>query len=54
LGGLGYDIRVGRNISIAPSANYYWGKPGDLETLGEFLPEFKFDVFDVGVAITFH
>jgi hypothetical protein len=55
LGGLGYDIRVGRNISITPCANYYYGKPGDVTVLGEpVLPGFNYNVFDFGIGITFH
>ena len=55
LGGLGYDIRVGRNISITPCANYYYGKPGNVTALGEeVFTNFRYNVFDFGIGITFH
>ena len=44
LGGLGYDIRVGRNLSLTPVANWYSGSfsPGSL------------NVLDIGLGITSH
>ncbi|HET6797986.1 MAG TPA: hypothetical protein VFH40_12570 [Gemmatimonadales bacterium] len=44
LGGLGYDIRVGRNVSVTPVANWYRGSfnPGGL------------NVLDIGLGITSH
>jgi hypothetical protein len=44
LGGLGYDIRVGRNLSVTPVANWYRGSfsPGAL------------NVVDIGLGITSH
>jgi opacity protein-like surface antigen len=55
LAGVGYDLRVGRNVSITPSVNYYYGKPGDIEFQGETaLPNFRYNVFDFGVGVTFH
>jgi opacity protein-like surface antigen len=54
--GAGYDIRVSRNISITPVANFLWGsigdvKSGDLSTQGLGL---KQTVFDFQLGITFH
>ena len=43
-GGLGYDIRVGRNVSLTPSAGVFWGE----FALGNA------NVLHVGVAITGH
>jgi hypothetical protein len=44
MGGLGYDIRLGRNLSITPVANWYRGSfsPGSL------------NVLDIGVGVTSH
>ena len=56
LTGLGYDLRVGRNISITPSINYYFGQPGDF-AFEDGLPglgSFKHDVIDFGIGVTFH
>ncbi len=52
--GIGYDVRVGRNISITPSANFYYGQPGDLSFEGETLGNWKQNVFDFVIGITFH
>jgi hypothetical protein len=55
LAGLGYDVRVGRNISITPSFNFYYGKPGDISVAGEVaLPGWRQNVLDFGVGVTFH
>lgn len=55
LAGLGYDIRVGTNISITPVANYYIGFDGDLKQSGSTLETgWKHNVYDFGLGITFH
>ena len=54
LAGIGYDLRVGRNISITPCAYFYYGQPGDLTFEGETIAAWKQNVFDVGIGITFH
>lgn len=55
LAGLGYDVRVGRNISITPCVNYFYGQPGDISIQGETaLGGWKQDVIDFGIGITFH
>lgn len=55
LAGVGYDIRVARNISITPSVNYYFGQEGKITIVGEpALDGFKHDVVDFVVGITFH
>lgn len=51
LAGVGYDVRVGRNLSMTPYANYYYGRP-DLSSEGE--SNYRQDVFDFAVGITFH
>lgn len=53
--GAGYDIRVGRNISLTPCVNYFYGKPGDISLEGvTALPGFKQDVVSFELGITFH
>ncbi len=53
--GAGYDIRVGRNISLTPCVNYHYGKPGDLDFGdGDVLPGFKQNVVSFELGITFH
>ena len=55
LAGIGYDIRVGRNISLTPCVNYTYGKPGDLVFEGEeTLPNWKQNVVSFELGITFH
>jgi hypothetical protein len=55
LAGAGYDIRVGRNISITPAVNYYYGKPGDLDFEGETVfGGWSQDVVSFEIGITFH
>jgi hypothetical protein len=65
LAGIGYDLRLGRNISITPSVNFYYGKPyrdrsfeleafGPLETIIVKIEGGKHNVVDLGIGITFH
>jgi hypothetical protein len=55
LAGLGYDLRVGRSVSITPCFNYYYGKPGDISFGGVVvLPGWSQDVLDFAVGVTFH
>jgi hypothetical protein len=44
--GIGYDVRVGRNVSITPVANFTWGRVGDFGS--------RVDVLQLAVGITFH
>jgi hypothetical protein len=43
--GLGYDVRVGTNMSITPVANYNWGNLGS---------GVKQNVFQLAVGLTWH
>ena len=55
IGGLGYDLRVGRKTSITPSFNYYYGKPGDISVGGDVVfPGWNHSVLDFALGITFH
>jgi hypothetical protein len=44
LGGVGYDVKVGRNLSLTPVANWYRGS----------FNSGALNVFDVGLGITSH
>ncbi len=53
--GAGYDIRVGRNISLTPVANFVYGGIGDLNSgSGVFATGWKQNVLDFGLGVTFH
>ena len=54
LAGLGYDIRVGRNVSLTPTANFYFGADGDVSDVSGTAPSVKHTVIDFGLGITFH
>ena len=56
LGGLGYDIRIGRMVSLTPTGNVYWGSDGDLSPsgTGAGIPSVKHAVFDFSLGLTFH
>jgi hypothetical protein len=52
--GVGYDVRVGRNISITPVANFNWGSVGDVVSPPDVSPDVKQNVFQLAVGLTFH
>jgi len=55
LAGVGYDVRVGANISLTPVANFYFGSDGDMTENGtKVISSLKHNVFDFGLGITFH
>ena len=55
LAGVGYDFRVGRMISLTPSLNYYYGRPGDLSFEGDLVtPGWSQNVVDFALGVTFH
>jgi hypothetical protein len=53
LAGAGYDIRVGRKISITPALTYWTGRSMDLE-FDNTVRDWNHDVVDITVAVTFH
>jgi hypothetical protein len=54
LGGVGYDIRVSRRLSITPGVNVWYGKLGDLKALGEtFATGWSHNVVDFTIGLTF-
>jgi hypothetical protein len=54
--GAGYDIRVGRDVSLTPVVNYFSGALGDVTGPGTGVvgSRWRQDVIDVGVGVTFH
>jgi hypothetical protein len=53
--GAGYDVRVGRNISITPAVSYWYGRHGDVKFMGETIfGNWKHNVVDFTVGVTFH
>jgi hypothetical protein len=56
LGGVGYDIRMGRNISLTAFAEALYGSVGDLTTNGGSVVETGFTqtLLHVGLGVTFH
>ena len=55
LAGIGYDLRVGRNLSLTPCVNFYYGQPGDLDFEGELaLGGWKQNVISFELGLTFH
>lgn len=53
--GAGYDIRVGRNTSLTPTADFWMGSVGDLKSSGTLVNTgWKQRVISLGLGITFH
>ena len=53
--GAGYDLRVGRDVSLTPVVNYFWGGVGDVTRGGgTVFTGWKQHVLDVGLGVTFH
>ena len=53
--GVGYDIRVGRNISITPIADFLFGGSRDLQYSGATVVSgVSMNVLTVGLGVTFH
>lgn len=54
-GGLGYDIRVGRNISITPLFDFLYAGSQDLQYQSQtVLPGVSGNTFSFSVGVTFH
>ena len=54
LAGAGYDIRVGRRISVAPAVNFSYSRLGTVEGLSSERLKWKHNVVDFTVGVTFH
>ena len=53
--GAGYDLRVGRRISVTPAVNVWHGQLGDVTLSGApLLNNWKHNVVDFTLGITFH
>jgi Outer membrane protein beta-barrel domain len=53
--GAGYDIRVGRNISITPVGSFLFGSVGDIQVDGTTIASgWKQTIFEFGLDVTFH
>lgn len=53
--GAGYDIRVGRNISITPLVDIMFGGSRDIQYQGAtVIPGLSYNAVNVGVGVTFH
>ena len=53
--GVGYDLRVGRNISLTPVLNYTYGALADFGVPGIGTARgWKQNVIDFGLGVTFH
>jgi len=53
--GAGYDIRVGRNVSLTPVVNFVYGALGDFDVPGIGTAHgWKQNVVDFGLGVTFH
>lgn len=54
--GVGYDIRVGRNVSLTPVVNFVYSGVGELQQSGggTFATGWRQNVVDFGLGVTFH
>jgi outer membrane autotransporter protein len=56
--GVGYDVRVGRNVSLTPVANFVYGALADFDvaTSGGLTTAtgWRQNVIDLGLGVTFH
>lgn len=53
--GAGYDVPLGRRVSITPAVNFWFGQIGDVEVEREtFVSDWKQNVIDLTVGLTFH
>jgi hypothetical protein len=51
----GYEIHLGRGISLTPAVGFWYGRPGDLRIAGEtFLKNWRHNVIDFTLAIKFN
>jgi len=54
IAGVGYDLRLGRSVSLTPAVNFWYGRPGDLRLAGEaFASNWKHNVIDFTLGFTF-
>ena len=55
MAGAGYDVRLGRMISLSPAVGYWYGRPGDLRVgPADLFSNWRQNLFEFTVGITFH
>ena len=55
IAGAGYDVRIGRNVSLTPVGNFLFGDDGHVTGSGLTVPQsVKHSVIELGLGITFH
>jgi hypothetical protein len=53
--GVGYDLRIGRTLSLTPSFTFGWGGAGDLKSQGATVGEnWRQTYFSLALGLTFH
>lgn len=52
--GLGYDLRVGDNISLTPVANFVFGSLGNLRLRRRLVPNVQATLLQLALGVTFH
>ena len=52
--GLGYDLRVGDNISLTPVGNFVFGSLGNLRLRRQLVPNVQYTLLQLGLGVTFH
>jgi len=52
--GAGYDIPVGRKVSLTPMGNIYYAVLGDIAYAGGFLDNSVMTELQIGLGVTFH
>ena len=53
--GVGYDVRVGRNVSLTPVGSFVFGSVGDIQNSGTVVRTgWKQNFFEFGLDVTFH
>ncbi len=53
--GAGYDLRVGKSVSLTPVANFLFGSVGDIQSNGTTVVSgWKQTIIEFGLDITFH
>lgn len=53
-GGLGYDLRVARNVSLTPVVNFQFGALEDFDVPAGRATGWKQNVIELGLGVTFH
>jgi hypothetical protein len=55
IAGVGYDVRLSRRLYLTPAVNFWYGRLGDVQVLGETVfSGWSHNVVDITVGLTFH